>query len=113
MDWRREIESRSDLSILATSSRGKQTAEEAGSYWQVIEVGGERGIRTPGSLSTSTVFKTAALNRSAISPRKTRADLPAPSLKGKVRAYVRSMRSKPPMKGRSTSGIVTDPSSFW
>ena len=30
--------------------------------------GGERGIRTPGSLSTSTVFKTAALNHSAISP---------------------------------------------
>src|SRR5688572_15920177 len=30
--------------------------------------GGERGIRTPGTLSGSTVFKTAALNHSAISP---------------------------------------------
>ena len=30
--------------------------------------GGEEGIRTPGSLSTSTVFKTAALNHSATSP---------------------------------------------
>src|SRR5262245_9078853 len=32
-------------------------------------VGGEEGIRTPGSLSASTVFKTAALNHSATSPR--------------------------------------------
>src|SRR5688572_17511544 len=30
--------------------------------------GGEEGIRTPGSLPTSTVFKTAALNHSATSP---------------------------------------------
>lgn len=29
---------------------------------------GERGIRTLGGLSTPAVFKTAALNRSAISP---------------------------------------------
>ena len=33
--------------------------------------GGEEGIRTPGSLSTSTVFKTAALNHSATSPHGT------------------------------------------
>ena len=32
------------------------------------KAGGEEGIRTPGSLSTSTVFKTAALNHSATSP---------------------------------------------
>ena len=32
------------------------------------KAGGERGIRTPGPLSRSTVFKTAALNHSAISP---------------------------------------------
>ena len=32
-------------------------------------VGGEEGIRTPGSLPASTVFKTAALNHSATSPR--------------------------------------------
>lgn len=30
--------------------------------------GGERGIRTPGTLARPTVFKTAAFNRSAISP---------------------------------------------
>ena len=30
--------------------------------------GGERGIRTPGGRKPTTVFKTAALNRSAISP---------------------------------------------
>ena len=29
---------------------------------------GERGIRTPGTLTSTTVFKTAAFNRSAISP---------------------------------------------
>ena len=29
---------------------------------------GERGIRTPGGFNTSTVFKTAAIDRSAISP---------------------------------------------
>jgi hypothetical protein len=32
------------------------------------KVGGEEGIRTPGSLPASTVFKTAALNHSATSP---------------------------------------------
>ena len=30
--------------------------------------GGERGIRTPGPLTQTTVFKTAAFDRSAISP---------------------------------------------
>src|SRR5687768_15554258 len=33
------------------------------------KAGGGRGIRTPGTVSRSTVFKTAALNRSAIPPR--------------------------------------------
>jgi hypothetical protein len=37
----------------------------------LAKVGGEEGIRTPGSLSTSTVFKTAALNHSATSPELT------------------------------------------
>src|SRR5690606_22349056 len=32
-------------------------------------VGGERGIRTPGTVSGTAVFKTAAFDRSAISPR--------------------------------------------
>lgn len=31
---------------------------------------GERGIRTPGTRKGSTVFKTAALDRSAISPNQ-------------------------------------------
>lgn len=31
--------------------------------------GGGRGIRTPGGLAPTTVFKTAALNHSAIPPR--------------------------------------------
>jgi hypothetical protein len=34
----------------------------------LFEVGGGRGIRTPESLSTLTVFKTGAFNRSAIPP---------------------------------------------
>src|ERR1044071_1748443 len=34
----------------------------------MAKVGGEEGIRTPGSLPASTVFKTAALNHSATSP---------------------------------------------
>src|SRR6476646_1667144 len=33
------------------------------------EVGGERGIRTPGTVSGSVVFKTTAIDHSAISPR--------------------------------------------
>src|SRR5687767_13415123 len=49
------------------------------------KVGGERGIRTPGTVSGSVVFKTTAIDHSAISPRwKSRAiefiapvDLPA------------------------------------
>ena len=34
----------------------------------LFTVGGERGIRTPGSLARSTVFETAPFNRSGISP---------------------------------------------
>ena len=33
-----------------------------------IKKGGERGIRTPGTLAGSTVFETARFNRSRISP---------------------------------------------
>ena len=33
-----------------------------------IEIGGELGIRTPGTFNSSTVFKTAAIDRSANSP---------------------------------------------
>jgi hypothetical protein len=34
----------------------------------MVLVGGERGIRTPGTLTGTAVFKTAALDHSAISP---------------------------------------------
>src|SRR5437868_254620 len=37
-------------------------------YTTVSCIGGGRGIRTPGTLSSSTVFKTAAFNHSAIPP---------------------------------------------
>jgi hypothetical protein len=40
----------------------------------VAEDGGGRGIRTPESLSTLTVFKTGAFNRSAIPPFSILAD---------------------------------------
>ena len=35
-----------------------------------VEIGGERGIRTPGTLPGTVVFKTTAIDRSAISPRE-------------------------------------------
>lgn len=35
----------------------------------LVDNGGGEGIRTPGGFDTSTVFKTAALNRSATPPR--------------------------------------------
>ena len=37
---------------------------------QVLKFCGERGIRTPGPLTRSTVFKTAAFDHSAISPNE-------------------------------------------
>ncbi len=38
-------------------------------FWNSgIYICGERGIRTPGPLTRSTVFKTAAIDHSAISP---------------------------------------------
>ena len=42
------------------------------SLWQTIwnEGGGRRGIRTPGTVSGSAVFKTAAFDHSAILPEK-------------------------------------------
>src|SRR5688572_25037967 len=41
------------------------------SLWIQRVIGGEEGIRTPGTLPGSTVFKTAALNHSATSPLRT------------------------------------------
>ena len=37
-------------------------------FVSMLRCGGERGIRTPGTLASSTVFKTAAFDHSAISP---------------------------------------------
>ena len=70
----------------------------------IFFVGGERGIRTPGTLSGSTVFKTAAFNHSAISPRN-----PEPG----TQAYCRAIFSNPSMYGLNAVGITTDPSSCW
>jgi hypothetical protein len=36
-----------------------------------LEIGGGRGIRTPGTVSRSVVFKTTAIDHSAIPPRRT------------------------------------------
>ena len=36
---------------------------------RLFSLGGERGIRTPGTVTCSTVFETAPFNRSGISPR--------------------------------------------
>ena len=41
---------------------------------RVKEYGGERGIRTPGTLTGTTDFESAAFDHSAISPRPTRAE---------------------------------------
>jgi hypothetical protein len=43
-------------------------AEEALHIAGQAGFGGERGIRTPGALAGTTVFKTAAIDHSAISP---------------------------------------------
>src|SRR5687767_1114606 len=58
---------------VATTARTSAKRKEllmtgASGHCYRCEVGGEGGIRTPGPLSRSTVFKTAALNHSATSP---------------------------------------------
>ena len=50
---------------LVASSLHNDRASRGGDF---ASAGGERGIRTPGTLARPTVFKTAAFNRSAISP---------------------------------------------
>ena len=83
-------------------------------------IGGERGIRTPGTLPGSTVFKTAALNHSAISPFATSAGLKPRPTPGPLRgsdlqpAYVRAViTSRPSMNGRNAVGTTTEPSACW
>lgn len=46
--------------------------------------GGERGIRTPETISGLTVFKTVAFDRSAISPRPNRLSACAPDFFGET-----------------------------
>jgi putative two-component system response regulator len=77
------------------AARGWHCADLVGLFLRVVSdegdavqlrerrAGGGRGIRTPGTLSGSTVFKTAALNRSAIPPHRT---IPVPSLARAVRS---------------------------
>ena len=47
-------------------SEGKHTTSTNGR----VKSGGGRGIRTPGTLSGTAVFKTAAIDHSAIPPRR-------------------------------------------
>lgn len=56
---------RNNFSILVEPLGFKTKKEE---LRPLFLIGGEREIRTPGGLAPTTVFKTAALNRSAISP---------------------------------------------
>src|SRR5262245_58413571 len=62
-NWRRE---RDSCRVAARAARWP----EGRSLRQLSEakIGGERGIRTPGAVSDTVVFKTTALNHSAISP---------------------------------------------
>ena len=54
----------------AGTMRG-QAASQAAAESSQVESGGGRGIRTPDTLSGTTVFKTVAINRSAIPPHAT------------------------------------------
>ena len=102
--------------------------------------GGRRGIRTPGSLSATVVFKTTALVHSAILPGRRRGagsmswpgDRQRAPIIGTTRCkstmsvrwvtrfgggpakpYAAVISDKPPMYGRITSGKCTEPSSCW
>src|SRR5208282_3378214 len=50
--------------------REREDLECCGPLWS--QIGGGRGIRTPGTLSGTTVFKTAGINRSPIPPQASR-----------------------------------------
>lgn len=60
---------------------------------------------------TSAVFKTAALNHSATLPNTLYRNFIAHSPL-KFKGY-QEIRSNPPMYGRNTGGITTDPSACW
>jgi hypothetical protein len=56
---------------IVLSAKTKTTVSSpiySGFFFKSLNVGGERGIRTPGTVAGTTVFKTAAFDRSAISP---------------------------------------------
>jgi hypothetical protein len=53
----------------ALSHRGMALEERVGSF--TLSTGGGRGIRTPGTLPGTVVFKTTAIDHSAIPPRRT------------------------------------------
>jgi hypothetical protein len=64
-------------------------------FWRGVSAlfsGGGRGIRTPGTLSSSTVFKTAGLNRSPIPPLTILPDVQDPATFAPSRAPL-GMRS--------------------
>src|SRR5882672_1448205 len=48
---------------------GYQGPERRLPHYSQVNNGGERGIRTPGTLASSTDFESAAIDHSAISPR--------------------------------------------
>jgi hypothetical protein len=76
--------------------------------------GGGRGIRTPGTVSRTVVFKTTAIDRSAIPPQKAVTVVGSPRLRPSLLiSHFGSITSRPPMKGRKASGITTEPSFCW
>ena len=86
------------------------------------EIGGGRGIRTPGTVPGTAVFKTAAFNRSAIPPARSiygfRQDCSRnaptrPQGRSCGRVTSGSITSSPRMYGLSTGGTATVPSFRW
>ena len=61
--WKETDQKKGSRKILYKSKKGLNFIEI-----QTFRLCGERGIRTPGPLTRSTVFKTAAFDHSAISP---------------------------------------------
>jgi hypothetical protein len=110
---------------------------------KAAKAGGGRGIRTPGAVSRTAVFKTACFNHSHIPPRRATSNFklrtPEPVLRGPSPAYfcvssgtspvLDTRTSDPssealqppagtgilsvPMYGLSAAGMTTDPSSCW
>ena len=79
---------------------------------QVVDSGGGRGIRTPGTLPGTAVFKTAAIAHSAIPPRRALPSVPgtlAPSALPTYKALAilsRSFNSQPDDDGESGQSVL-------